>query len=116
MSGRYDPRSAFSPYEFGVAQSLLLSIAAMALLALFTFHRGASVAAPELFVIACAIILAANLLYWLSRCPNCGKASTMRLLSRRKLDGMRLFQIQRAWPERICGECGEDLTVVAKRH
>jgi len=116
MSGRYDPRSAFSPYEFGVAQSLLLSIAAIALLALLVLHQGGSVPASELFAIAFAIIVAANLLHWLARCPNCGKAATMRLLSDRKFDGLRLFQMQRAWPERICGECGQDLTVVAKRH
>ena len=111
MSGRYDPRSAFSPYEFGVVQSLLLSIAPIALLALIVLQRGGSIVLP----IGFAIIVAFNLLHWLSRCPSCGKAATMRLLSRRKLDGLRLFQMQRAWPERTCGECGQDLTVVARR-
>jgi hypothetical protein len=115
MSGRYDPRSAFSPYEFGVARSLMLSIGAFALLALFLLDRGAPFAVPGLFAIVLTIIVAANVLQWLSRCPNCGKAATMRLLSNRKLDGLRLFQVQRAWPERICGECGQDLTVIARR-
>lgn len=115
MKPWYDPRTEFSPYEFGVAQSLLLSIAATAIFGLIFFGAISNAVFPVWAGTMVVIIIATNILHWLARCPNCGKAATMRLLSRRKLDGLRLFQVQRAWPERVCGECGQDLTAIARR-
>ncbi|MDB5707161.1 MAG: hypothetical protein JWN66_4277 [Sphingomonas bacterium] len=116
MKRWYDPRTEFSPYEFGVAQSVTFGLLGIIMVALIATPLRQLIDGRAVFTIFFLGIVVLNILYWLSKCPNCGKSATrQRLLSWRNFDGLGLFQIQRSWPERICEDCGHDLTRISAR-
>ena len=94
-------RLPLSPYRIGVISQLAVVILLATALAWLATEGDP--------LVGVFIALAAGIGYWigysLSRCPTCGKPT---LALERETGG--LGRKRRAWPERQCSQCGDDLT------
>jgi len=100
-------RELFTPYELAAAAVLINVAALIGTVLLMATEQAVAVAA----LVVLDLLLCVPL-YFISRCPTCGKSPLKFFLTNRERGFGSLLFVHRWWPERECSSCRTSLDVI----